>query len=79
MHIIEIAGSSQQNSNTSNAAYCLLLPGIRLNLSNLLAAKKFRSRGNKDGAIAAMRKLEEDSLGKLIQMPSQRGASNVSC
>ena len=32
------------------AAYCMLLPGKELNLSALLSAKKFRRRGNKDGA-----------------------------
>ena len=38
-----------------NAAYCLKLPGRILDLSTLLAAKKFRGRGNKDGALKAMR------------------------
>ena len=43
----------------------ILLPGPRLNLSALLAAKKFRGRGNKEAALAAMRTLEDDGLGRL--------------
>ena len=36
-------------------AYCLLLPGQHLALSALLAAKKIRGRGNKEGALGAFR------------------------
>lgn len=49
----------------SNEALCLTLPGSELNLSALLKDKKFRGRGNKEGALQAMRILEEDELGKL--------------
>ena len=28
--------------------------------------KKFRSRGGRDGALSAMKQLEEDNLGKLV-------------
>ena len=35
----------------ATAAYCLQLPGKVLYLSPLLATKKFRKRGNKDGAL----------------------------
>ena len=41
-------------------AYCLLLPGQHLALSALLAAKKIRGRGNKEGALGAFRQLEND-------------------
>ena len=49
----------------SNEAFCLILPGNQLDLSALLKDKKFRHRGNKEGALQAMRILEEDGLGKL--------------
>ena len=50
---------------SSNEALCLTLPGNQLDLSALLKDKKFRGRGNKEGALQAMRILEEDELGKL--------------
>ena len=46
------------------AAYCLTLPGQTLYLNPLLQAKKFRKRGNKDGAVRAFLQLEEEGLGK---------------
>ena len=49
----------------SNEALCFTLPGSELNLSALLKDKKFRGRGNKEGALQAMRILEEDERGKL--------------
>ena len=54
----------------SNQTFCLLLPGSVLDLSSLLQSKKFRARGNKDGALAAMRALEADGLGKLLERGS---------
>ena len=39
------------------AAFCLTFPGHQLHLPSLLLAKKFHNRGNKDGALAAFRKL----------------------
>ena len=39
--------------------------------------KKFRNRGGRDGAMAAMRKLDEDGLGKLI-MRKSKGSIRVS-
>ena len=62
----------------NNAAYCLTLPGRSLDLSALLVAKKFRYRGNKEGAISALKLLERDDLGKLIPKTAHRGASTVS-
>jgi hypothetical protein len=44
----------------STAAFCLRLPGKTLFLSHLLALKKFRKKGNKDGALRAFYKLEEE-------------------
>ena len=34
--------------------------------------KKVRSRGGRDGALTAMRQLEEDGLGKLVLKKSKR-------
>lgn len=47
----------------SNEALCLTLPGNQLGLSALLKDKKFRGRGNKEGALQAMRILEEADEG----------------
>ena len=66
------------DQSSSNAKYCLLLPGSSLDLSALLACKKFRSHGNKEGALTAMRVLEENGLGRLVKKGSHRGASAVS-
>jgi hypothetical protein len=54
-----------------------MLPGTILDVTTLLACKKFRSRGNKEGALQAMRALEADGLGKLIEKSSHRGASSL--
>ena len=51
--------------NDAVAGFCLTLPGRTLYLKALLAAKKFRNRGNK-GAIAAFYQLEEEGLGKIF-------------
>ena len=45
--------------------FCLMLPGKVLDLSQLLIAKKFRKRGNKQGALTAFKMLEADELGNL--------------
>lgn len=70
--------SATPNGSTSLIAYCLLLPGKKLHLSALLAAKKFRGKGNKDGAVAAFQELERIGLGTLSTEESRRGTSAVS-
>jgi hypothetical protein len=62
----------------SNAAYSLLIPGRVLNLSALNSQKKFRDRGNKQGAIKGWQLLEQSELGKLHDMKAQRGTDRVS-
>ena len=62
----------------STGAFCLLLPGKNLHLSTLLAQKKFRQRGNKDGALNAFRALESAGLGKLKTEEKDRGTAEVS-
>lgn len=61
----------------STGAFCLLLPGKNLHLSTLLAQKKFRQRGNKDGALNAFRALESAGLGKLKTEEKDRGTAEV--
>ena len=51
----------ESSSTIINATYCLLLPGPILNLSTLLVNKKFR---------AAMKMLQDDKLGRLIELSS---------
>lgn len=62
------------NDDAKNAAYCLLLPGCKLHLTPLLAAKKFRGRGNKDGALRALQLLEKEGLGKTYVFGSAKGS-----
>ena len=62
----------------STAAYCLSLPGKTLFLTHLLSLKKFRKRGNKDGALRAFYKLEEEGLGKLLEVTRSKGSQCVS-
>ncbi len=45
------------------AMFCLILPDKVLHISALLAAKRFRDKGNKDGAVKAIKMLESAGLG----------------
>ena len=63
----------------SAAAFTILQPGKILDLSAMLKAKKYSARGNKDGAIKAMKKLQSDGFGMLKKKDMQRGAAAVSC
>ena len=73
-----ISGTCTTPSGTSpNATYCLTLPGKQLVLSILLQAKKFRARGNKEGAVAALKELERAGLGELEVNDMQRGTNSV--
>ena len=40
--------------------------------------KKFRKRGHKDGAITASYQLEEEGLGKVMELAGYKGTSAVS-
>ena len=70
-----------QHDNISDddaiAAYCLTLPGETLYLTPLLAAKKFRNRGNKDGAVRAFLQLEEEGMGKTWVVGGSKGTTQV--
>ena len=63
---------SKSNSSTTTEAFCLLLPGRKLILSDLLLGKKFRNKGGKVGALKAFRNLENDGFGTLKLVPESR-------
>ena len=65
-------------SDENTASYCLTLPGKVLYLTPLLNAKKFRKRGNKDGAIRAFYKLAENGLGEVVEYGGTKGTTIVS-
>ena len=69
---------SEASDEASTAAYCLLLPGKRLYLKALLDMKKFRKWGNKEGAVAAFYRLEEEGLGKVFEVSNFKGTAVVS-
>lgn len=66
----------QSTDDEATAAFCLQLPGSTLDLTRLLNAKKFRSRGNKEGALKAMRLLAYEGLGELEERHG-RGSNKV--
>ena len=69
---------SEGNETTNIPAYCLLLPGKKLFLKPLLDLKKFRNRGNKEAAVAAFYRLEEEGLGKVLEVSNSKGTAVVS-
>lgn len=76
--LLSLGNAAPETPVVSLAAYCLQLPGKQLHLSALLAAKKFRGRGNKIAALAAFRTLEEAGLGQFVTQESHRGTAAVS-
>ena len=67
-----IASAEKPLPQESNGAFVLTLPGKILDVSLFVnRKKKVRSRGGRDGALAAMRQLEEDGLGKLVLKKSK--------
>ena len=49
-----------------------------LYLSLLLAQKKFRKHGNKEGAVRAFYQLETEELGKTLEIDGNKGTTAVS-
>lgn len=64
-------------SSVATASFCLTLPGKNLHLSSLLQSKKFRNKGNKEGALAAFQQLQSAGLGKIQEDERHRGTSAV--
>ena len=54
-----------------------LLPGQTLFLSPLLAQKKYRKKGNKDGAVRSFFQLENEGLGKTLEIGGTKGTTLV--
>ena len=46
-------------------------------MTPLLTAKKFRNRGNKDGAVRAFAQLEDEGLGKTVMIEGSKGTTQV--
>ena len=63
-----------ESPDIDTAGYCLTLPGKKLYLTPLLAQKKFRKKGNKDGAVRAFYLLQEEGLGKVLEVAGSKGA-----
>ena len=59
------------------AGFYLTLPGKTLYLTPLLAQKKFRKKENKDGAVRALYQLQEEGLGKVLELAGTKGTSSV--
>lgn len=68
----------KETMDGGTTAFCLRLPGRTLFLSHLLALKKFRKRGNKDGALKSFYKLQEEGLGMVLEVAGARGSLAVS-
>ena len=49
-----------------------------LYISALLASKRFRDKGNKDGAVRAIKMLEEAGIGRVLEDKPPIGATVVS-
>ena len=78
MHVVVDAMKEVKDIEGSTAAYCLSLPGKTVFLTHLLSLKKFWRSGNKDGALRAIYKLEEEGLGKLLEVAGSKGSQCVS-
>ena len=59
------------------ASFCLTIPGKMLHISTLLAKKFFRNRGNKDGAVRAIKMLEKGGLGTVYEDKPVSGTTVV--
>ena len=59
------------------AGFMLLLPGKVLDISSLNSSHKFRGRGNKEGAVAAIKELESAGLGVVQENTATRGTKMV--
>ena len=79
MHWYDL-GQSEEEITTDNAtaAFTLTLPGKTLYLSKLLYLKKYRNRGNKDGAIRAFYRLEDEGFGRVFEVGGSKGTNVVS-
>jgi len=61
-------GDYEVNDDDATAADCLLLPGKTMYLTHLPHMKSFGEKGNKDGYTRTFHKLEEEGLGKVLEV-----------
>ncbi len=52
--------------------HTILLPGRNLYLTPLLDKKKYRGKGNREGALLAFRTLQETGLGDIHTVPGTK-------
>ena len=73
-----LAGLSQsETTGNANATFSLLLPGNVLYFNALNELRKFRGRGNKDGAKQAWECLQNAGLGSFATQKAARGCAQV--
>lgn len=68
----------EEDQANANATLCLTIPGKVLHLTALLTIRKFRKKGDKEGALAGFRALEKANLGMVEAINPRRGTSVVS-
>ena len=76
--MVTLVGSSElETSGSANATFSLLLPGKVLYFNALNELRKFRGRGNKDGAKQAWQCLQKAGLGSFVTQKAARGCAQV--
>lgn len=70
-------GDSSREQVSSNAGFTLCIDGKVLDITSLNNNHKWRGRGNKEGAVAAIKELEKAGLGVVIEEKCSRGATKV--
>ena len=73
-----MTGLTDAKEGKEAAKIILTSPGDVLDLTKLNSARKFKGKGNKEGAIAAIYLLQDDHLGTVCREASNRGCSHVS-
>ncbi len=74
----DFAEAKPSTREDETTALCITLPGKTLYLTPLLAMKKFRKKGKKEGAIRAFYRLQEEGLGRVLEVAGSKGTSAVS-
>ncbi|XP_065891537.1 uncharacterized protein [Dysidea avara] len=69
--------SKTQELKTSDENFFLVFPGSVLILSDIINARRFKSRGKKDEAVTALTALQNDGLGTLSDLPSSKHSAHT--
>ena len=72
-----ITDIGDQEFDNPDICGCAILPGKNLDLSAIIRAKKFKSRGNKPAALEAFKTLQEAGIGTLEELGSARRTAMV--